>query len=372
MRFKKLLLSLFLLAGATLLMPRQARAQGCILTRSMSPVLGAQVSPYLQKGEWQVGASYRNFKADTQYLGTTLEQPISSRRTNVISKMNYSEMSVSYAPTQQWNVAVGVPVILLASSNRALPAAVTTSPRYIHSSSGLGDIMVGARYWFMDCNENPDRNFSIGFGLKTPTGDSNVQDVFPNANGTDARMRPVDQSIQLGDSGWGLNINFEAFTQLGPIMVFGSGGYLFNPQNKNDTLSPPALLNPVGPQAVDERFRYNTISDSYLWRAGVGSALPKVPGAGLSLALRMEGVPVTDLLGDSEGFRRPGYYLSLEPGVNFSHGKATWALSAPIRLKQDVSKDTYGVARSSTFADHMLIMSVSYRFGGDYAQPSGK
>ena len=127
--FAKKVLGIAFLAGLALLLPCQAYAQGCILTRSMSPVLGAQVSPYLQKGEWQVGASYRNFKADTQYLGTKLEEPISTRRTNVISKMNYSEMSVAYAPTQQWNVAVGVPVILLASSNRALPATVTTSPQ---------------------------------------------------------------------------------------------------------------------------------------------------------------------------------------------------------------------------------------------------
>ncbi|HLD64118.1 MAG TPA: hypothetical protein VI913_04470, partial [Candidatus Peribacteraceae bacterium] len=62
----------------------------------MSPVLGAQISPYLQKGEWQLGASYRQFTADTQYQRTGFSEPVSSLRTNVISKMRYTDFDGSY------------------------------------------------------------------------------------------------------------------------------------------------------------------------------------------------------------------------------------------------------------------------------------
>jgi hypothetical protein len=54
----------------------------------------------------------------------------------------------------------------------------------------------------------------------------------------------------------------------------------------------------------------------------------------------------------------------LEPGINYSYGRNTVALSTPLRIHQNVKDDAYGIRRDSTFADHMLLMSVSYRFGG--------
>ncbi|HWP83886.1 MAG TPA: hypothetical protein VNN17_01740 [Terriglobia bacterium] len=352
-----------LLLGVLALMPRQASAQGCILTRNTSPVLGAQISPYLQKGEWQVGANYRQFTADTQYQRTGLSEPVTSLRTNVISKMRYIDFSGTYGLTPQWNLTFDVP-FMFASSNRALPSNVAGSTRYVQSSTGFGDVLVGARYWFLDCDSNPDRNISLGFGLKTPTGDSEVHDLFPNAQGLDVRERVVDQSIQLGDGGWGFYLASEIFWQIQKFTVFGSGIYVFNPRTQNDTFSPPAMLNPVGPSAVDSRFRYNTVSDSYLLRGGVGFPFPGGIPAALSAAMRIEGVPVHDVFGATGGFRRPGYYLTFEPGINYSQGKTTIALSTPLRLHQNVKDDQYGIRRDSTFADHMILMSITYRFGG--------
>jgi Putative MetA-pathway of phenol degradation len=347
-----------------LLFSQAVLAQGCILTRNMSPVLGAQISPYLQKGESQLSANYRQFTADTQYQGTELSQPVSRLGTQVISKMRYMELSGVYALTQQWNLEVGIPYVLKASSNRALPSSAAGSPRYTQSTSGLGDLTVGARHWFMDCAANPDRNFALGLGVKAPTGEKNSTDLFPNAAGQDFRERGVDQSILLGDGGWGFNLNAIGFMQFGDYMVFANGVYLFNPSGQNDVLSPPSMLNPAGPTAVDQRFRYNSISDSYLVRVGVGRGIPFVPGLAFSVAGRIEGVPVTDVLGDTEGFRRPGYYVTIEPGVNFSLGRAIYNLSVPIRVDQNVKKDSYGIKRDSTFADRMWLMSVAYRFGG--------
>jgi hypothetical protein len=346
------------------LFPQRGFSQGCLLTRNMSPVLGAQLSPYLQKGEWQVGAAYRQFKADTQYQRASLSEPVSSLRTNVISKMRFAEFSGTYALSQQWNVSVSVPLIV-ASSNRALPSSAAGSPRFVQSSAGFGDVVVSARHWFMDCASNPDRNFSIGFGVKTPSGSSNAQDLFPNAQGADIRQRVVDQSIQLGDGGWGMLLSTEGFKSFGKATLFGSAVYLFAPRTQNDTPSPRSMLVPAGPSAVDPKERYNTVSDSYLVRGGVGVPFPRLAGTALLLAGRIEGVPVNDILGATNGFRRPGYFLTVEPGINFSNGRTTLALSAPIRAHQNV-KDSLGFRRDSTFADYMILMSVTYRFGGAY------
>jgi hypothetical protein len=349
--------------GVALTLPASASAQGCLLTRNMAPVLGSQVSPYLQPGEWQAGASYRQFTADHQYQGTSLSPSVTALGTNVISKMRYMEMSGTYALSTQWNVSVAAPIIVKASSNRALPATVAGSPRFVHSTSGLGDMTVGVRRWFMNCDANPHQNFSIGVGLKMPTGNSNASDTFPNALGQDVRDRPVDQSIQLGDGGWGFNVSAEGFKQLGVVAAFASGVYVFNPKDENETLSPPALLNPVGPQAVAAAQRYNTVSDSYLVRAGLGIAVPKLTGVSATVATRIEGVPVNDVFGRTAGFRRPGNFVTIEPGVVFSTGRTVVFLSVPLRVHQNV-KPSLGFARDSTFADHMLLVGTSVRLGG--------
>ena len=347
------------------LLPQRVVAQGCILTRNTSPVLGAQISPYLQKGEWQAGMVYRQFTADHQYQGTELSPLVTALGTNVISKMYYTELTATGALNPQWNLSLSLPIILNASSNRALPQTSADSPRFVQSTSGIGDTIFTARHWIMNTDHNTTQNVSVGAGLKIPTGNENASDKFPNALGQDLRERVVDQSIQLGDSGWGFLATLEAFKQFGNLSVFGSGVYLFNPKGQNRTLSPPSMLNPVGPLAVNEKQRFNTVSDSYLVRAGVAYALPPLQGLSLSLAGRIEGVPVNDLFGTTAGFRRPGYYLTLEPGIIYSRAKTTLALNVPCRLHQNV-KPSLGFVRDSTFAGHTFLASATYRFGGKH------
>ena len=123
-------------------------------------------------------------------------------------------------------------------------------------------------------------------------------------------------------------------------------------------------MNPAGPEAVPADFRYNTVGDSYIARVGLGYPLTALRGVSLSVAGRIEGVPATDILGQTIGFRRPGYFVSVEPGVIYSTQKATFSLSVPLRVYQYV-QDSLGAPRDSTFADHLLLASASYRFGGD-------
>jgi hypothetical protein len=107
------------------------------------------------------------------------------------------------------------------------------------------------------------------------------------------------------------------------------------------------------------------VSDSYLVRGGVGYPIPGMKGTAGSIAARIEGVPVNDVFGATNGFRRPGYYFTFEPGVNYSAGRTTLSLTVPIRAHQNV-KDSLGFRRDSTFADHVILMSLTYRFRGNY------
>jgi len=54
------------------------------------------------------------------------------------------------------------------------------------------------------------------------------------------------------------------------------------------------------------------VPDVYSMRGGINFNLRKL---GFSAGLRDEGVPVHDLLGESNGLRRPGHNLSFEPGI---------------------------------------------------------
>jgi hypothetical protein len=56
-------------------------------------------------------------------------------------------------------------------------------------------------------------------------------------------------------------------------------------------------------------------TDQYLYRGGVGHGVPKIRGLAMSFGGRIEGVPVRNALGGSNGFRRPGYAISIDPGL---------------------------------------------------------
>src|SRR5690606_26142408 len=73
-----------------------------------------------------------------------------------------------------------------------------------------------------------------------------------------------------------------------------------------------------------------SIADQYLGRIGVNYAV--VPHWGLSVGLggRIDGVPVNDVLGSSSGFRRPGYAVSIEPGLYMTREKWSFSLTVPI------------------------------------------
>ncbi len=107
-----------------------------------------------------------------------------------------------------------------------------------------------------------------------------------------------------------------------------------------------------------------SIADSYLGRAGVEyTVLPKY-GLTFSMGGRVEGVPVYDLVGGSEWFRRPGYSISIEPGVMANlHG---WkiALYTPVTVynnrERSVADIETGGHGDAAFADYQVLFSIAH------------
>ena len=110
-------------------------------------------------------------------------------------------------------------------------------------------------------------------------------------------------------------------------------------------------------------------ADEYLWRGGLSRPVTHVKllrGLALSAGGRMEGVPVRDAFGKSNGFRRPGYVISFEPGLMYARGRTMFNVSGPWAMERnrkisvtDIANHSHGDA---AFADYTIIASVTRSF----------
>ena len=77
-----------------------------------------------------------------------------------------------------------------------------------------------------------------------------------------------------------------------------------------------------------------------------------LPGAGASLGVRVEGVPRYDLIGRSDGFRRPGREVFVEPGISYCRGRSSVQFNLPRAIYRLRAPDPYtGAAGDATFPD---------------------
>ena len=109
-----------------------------------------------------------------------------------------------------------------------------------------------------------------------------------------------------------------------------------------------------------------SVADQYLIRTGVNYPFPKTHNWIGTFAVRIEGVPVRDLIGDSNGFRRPGYALSVDPGFTYIRNRDVWSFSLPVPVqrnrKRSVPDFADNAAGDAAFADYVIIIGYSRRF----------
>jgi hypothetical protein len=369
-------------AGLGLASAPAARAQGCVASRMDSPNCaarhggseGEQLESYaLPKGRWQTSFGYRWFRSHRHFVGSVEQNAENVRNhtaerdraaTEVINHTHIPTAGVVYGVTDRLSVSADLPYF---HALRRSPWS-GSRPTYVTSASGISDLNVMARYWVGEPSKSFRQNVSFGLGLKVPTGDDRAEDDFlvrvdPNGSRITQR-RPVDQSIQPGDGGWGLLAEMQAFRNLGPVTAFANASYLSNPREQNDFLRDPSAVNP------DPSSAYLSIADQYAARVGVG--MPVGKRFGVSLAGRLEGVPSSDLIGGDLGRRRPGYSVAIEPGVSLSWGQNLMNVSVPYlvrRVRTQNISDKLASERTgekqigdAAFADYVVIVGFSRRF----------
>ena len=343
---------------------RNALGQGCVAVRPMSCASSEYVNTdgITQAGQWQLFTSYRYFKSFRHFRGSVEEKNRVTEGTQVENFAHAADFGLNYGVSNRLGLTLNAPVLHNVRSSLYehygnSRSANPTQARFETHSVGLGDIRLTTNYWVFNPGTSLHGNISIGMGVKMPTGSSNVKDEFHKLtkDGRDSLItKAVDQSIQLGDGGWGLNLEMQAFRRLfSRGAVYFNAFYLFNPRNVNGT-----------PQSV---------ADQYAARLGLNYAVLPKAGIMASLGGRIEGVPSDDLIGKSEGFRRPGYIVSIEPSISYYRKSMNFTLNVPVALyrnrtqsysdKEKTRQTGVFTIGDAAFANYLVNFVASYQLG---------
>jgi hypothetical protein len=291
------------------------------------------------ESKWSVSVNYRWQDSYRHFIGDVEQTQRLQQQTQQENKIHLFDVGLSYQLDPRWGLSVSMPIMKADRINHRTGG--------ITSSNGIGDMAVGASYWVFRPPTEWHGNLQVSMSLKAPTGPPNVT----NEMSTGA-VTTVDQSIQLGDSGWGFSLGYTGYKSIRRFTMYSTGTYLFNPKNTYDPGTPGS--------------RVLSVPDVYLFRGGLGYAIPKVRGTALTFGGRIEGVPARDIIGREDGFRRPGYAVSIEPGVQWEHGPDMWSLSVAIAVHRDrtvsVPDLRAGTHGDAAFADSIFLLGYSRSF----------
>jgi hypothetical protein len=362
-RTRKCLLVILILAGLTCFTP-EVRAQGCIVARSTQQVIsplsstakGGELRPenqggYLAPHQWELVIGYRHQFSERHFVGPTEQIRREQGHSRVMNKINIPTLQLTYQITPRWSVSGSVPILFATRRGESSP--------YTYAAQGLGDTIMTAQSWIWSPAKPHRGNISVGFGVLFPTGRDNVQNTYDDQSGNHV-TKPVDFSIQPGQGGWGIVGQFQAFHIVGQKAVaYIDGSYIATPQNTNNVNSEHLAI--YGPGNL-----YNSIGDEYLAEAGIAYPLSFLKGLVFTFGPRYEGVPVRDLFGKSYGFRRPGFAMSVEPGLIYARGKSMYTIGIAKAIyrtrERSVPDIDNGIHGDAAFADYIWLASYTYRF----------
>jgi len=346
-------------------------SQGCIAVRNLTPgVTGTNNDP----GTWQFSTNYRYFKSYKHFVGTQEQTQRVDQGTNVINHDNSLIFGANYTLNSRWSFGVSIPLLYIERSslyehygNGTPPGS---NPRFTTHSQGLGDIRLMGYYSAINTGK---MRLQIGVGIKLPTGNYSYRDYFHKlgSQGEDTKvLNVVDQSIQPGDGGTAAVVDYNFNRMINnAFSIYSNGSYLFNPRNTN------GVLKSTSPGTVPLSNEFS-VADQFFARLGAqyqhGSFVFAVGG-------RIEGIPARDMIGKSDGFRRPGYIISGEPSVYYMKGNHIVGLNVPIAIVRNRTKNTIDTEQSiqtgtdkhgdAAFADYLVSVTYAFRLTKKIANP---
>jgi hypothetical protein len=338
--------------ASLLALSEQSFAQGCEPIRFSNPSLGAQGESYQEAHQWRLTVGYRRLYTNQWTVGTEVHNDSAPFGSAPIISIHTFVASLAYAVTNRFNLQLSLPF-----STGSLSRVYPDSASHRESTSGVGDVSLVANLWMLDPGapgEHRKGNIALGLGVKAPTGSNHVASKFYTASG------PVpfaaDQAIELGDGGWGIILETQAFRQVfDRAFVYLSGSYMFSPRAQTDVATTPTSG------------LFWSVPDIYSGRVGLAYTLLPDQGLSASLGGRIDGDPVQDVLGGGDSaYRRPGYVIYLDPGFALTRGRDNITLSVPLRLHAERQRSV--LEQQSTqpvgggFAKFLIFAAYSRRF----------
>jgi hypothetical protein len=341
--------------------------QGCVAIRSNGAVC-TKHDPSMDSKGWQVNTSYRYFKSFRHFVGTEEQKERLEQHTEVINHQHTLNITAIRQFNNRWSLGIDLPLISNKRSSLYEHGGNSEgqAARHNTSASGIGDVRVTGYYWLLDPMKSMNFNIQGGLGIKLPTGNYKHEDVFYKSNGVQV-TGPVDQSIQPGDGGTGVTAEINTFYNFSHrVSAYGNFYYLVNPREENGVST--ARGGTPSQNAILYKTATMSVPDQYMARAGFNFSFDKFL---FSAGGRLEGIPSSDLIGGDEGFRRPGYVLSVEPGMSYQFKKFAAFATVPVAVERNRTKSNADKLRSAAesidahgdaaFADYAINIGLSFK-----------
>ena len=328
--------------------------------------LGVQGNSFLQAHQWEVTADYRwlHSRDGDFFVGAARTpappalQPPGGQGIRI--DVHTVTLGVTYAVTDRFRVNLAAPfqtgtVSFIQGDGLRHPQRVT----------GLGDMSITGSAWLFNPRSSPAGNVMLGLGLKMPTGSHLASDEFFTPTGPEPRV--ADPSIQTGDGGWGVILQLQGFQLVAPrTLGYLSASYLLNPRVRTEATIGQRIGLPNDPKSGAVPYHLS-VPDAYSIRTGVSFAVAPQWGLSASLGGRLDGVPVEDLVnGGDENFRRPGYSVFVDPGIDLSLGANTFTVNIPVRAYADRRANVYdrlvNIQGGGNLAKWQVLAGYTHRF----------
>ncbi len=362
-KMRKIVIAILLLTGT--MAYNKLAAQGCVAIRSTGGFCSAGGEAHIDTiSKWQLSANNRYFRSFRHFIGTDEQKQRQTLGTEVINHQYTLDMALYRLLNPRWSLMLDVPI---EANSRSSLYEHSNLGRFSTHSFGVGDIRLAAYAWVVNPVKMPKANVQVGLGLKLPTGSYTYSDYFHLTDST-KRLGPVDQSIQLGDGGTGITLELNAFYNVShSVGFYGNFYYLSNPREVNGTST--ARGGTASAAAVKNGSDVMSVPDQWMARAGVNVMAGQW---NFSAGVRDECLPVHDIVGGSNGFRRPGYIISAEPGVTYVFSKLSLYAFVPVALVRNrtqsvpdkITTQLTGVTAhgDAAFADYVVNIGMNIRF----------
>lgn len=357
--------STLLYAFFAIILSNNVAAQGCVAIRSTGGICTMNHSEQADtSSKWEFNANNRYFKSFRHFIGTKEQKQRVEQGTEVINHSYTLDLTLTRHINKWWSVSIDAPIV---ADSRSSLYEHDGKTRHSTHSFGLGDIRLTAYRWIFDPAKMPKGNIQFGLGIKLPTGDYKYQDFFQKNDSTRV-LGPVDQSIQLGDGGTGFSTEMNAYYNLSNhFSVYSNLYYLINPREQNGTST--ARGGTPSASSILNGSSTMSVPDQYMLRAGAYYIAKSLT---VSLGFKDECLPVHDLIGGSGGFRRPGYILSVEPGLTYTIKRINFYAYVPVAVQRNrtqsvadkitTSKTGIYTHGDAAFADYAVNIGFTTRF----------